>query len=206
MPRVGTPRSIRIGVVEEAYNPADAAHFARVQGALSAASAMAHDGAHLADMLLWLAAGEEPRTAGGWALRSRPEFAGPTHCMAMVGLSSGSVGQIDVAWLYPGDLHAEVVMRGPHGIVRGATVAVREDAPHHARLMAQWEDGTSQDEEIATATPHFAAQLDLFLDHLDAGTVPVPGIAEAMRSLALTQASEEAARKGGTVAVAQVPG
>jgi len=204
-PRVGAPRSIRIGVVEEAYNPADAAHLPRIQGALSAASAMAHDGAHLADMLLWLAAGEEPGKAGGWALRSRPEFVGPNHWVATIGLSSGSVGQLEVAWLYPGDLRAEVVLMGPHGVVRGATVAAREDAPHRASLTAQWEDGPSQDEEIATATPTFGAQLDPFLDHLDAGTAPVPGIVEAMRSLALTQAIEEAARTGSVVGVTQVP-
>jgi predicted dehydrogenase len=204
-PRVGRPCSLRIGVVEEAYNPADTAHLARIQGALSAASAMAHDGAHLADLLLWLAEGEEPCTAGGWALRSRPEFAGPNHWVATIGLSSGSVGQVEVAWLYPGDLRAEVVLMGPHGSMRGATVAAREDAPHRASLMAQWEDGGSQDEEIASATPNFAAQLAVFLDHLDAGTAPVPGIAEAMRSLALTQAVEEAARTGRPAAIPALP-
>jgi myo-inositol 2-dehydrogenase/D-chiro-inositol 1-dehydrogenase len=201
-PRVGTPRSVRIAVVEEAYNPSDTEHLARIGGTLAAVSAMAHDGAHLADMLLWLAEGETARTVGAWTLRSRPEFAGPNHWIGAAGLSGGSAGQVEVAWLYPGDLRAEVTIMGPHGVVRGATVAAREDAPHRATLSAQWEDGTWHEEEFPAAAPDFAAQLGGFLDHIGAGTPPVPGVEEALRSLTLTCAFEEAGRTGQVVEVA----
>jgi predicted dehydrogenase len=200
-PRVGTPASVRIAVVEEAYNASDRAHLAHVDATLAASSAMAHDGAHLADMLLWLAGGEAARTAGAWALRSRPEFAGPNHWMGAAGLSGGSVGQVDVAWLYPGDLRAEVTVMGPRGVVRGATVAAREDAPHHASLSAHWEDGTSYEEQLPAAAPDFGAQLAAFLDCVEAGTTPVPGVEEALGSLALTCAFEEAASTGKIVEV-----
>ena len=203
-PRVGAPRAIRVAVAEEAYRPQNTVHLARTQGALRAASAMAHDGAHLADLLLWLAGDEQPRTVGAWTLRGRPSFAGPNHWLGTAGLSGGSVGQVEVAWLYPGDLRAEVTIMGPGGVLRGATRATGEDAPHQASLSAQWEDGTSQDEQLPTASPDFAGQLARFIASMESGAAPTPGVDEALRSLALTQAFEQAASRGAIVEVSAV--
>ena len=111
--RLGSPLAVRIGAFDERYDPTDGVHTARIQGFLEHGPPVVHEGAHSADLLLWLL-GPVARVQAT-ALRSRPEFPSPNLHAALLEHADGSRARLEVGWWFPQLWPGEVQLYGPAG-------------------------------------------------------------------------------------------
>jgi len=187
---LGSPLLLQVSLCEEpwAADSDPAAHVRRLRS-LERAAPVVSDGVHACDRLNYLL-GAAPVSVSGWSLRSDPSFATPNVNGGILRYADGTVARVEVIWLYPVLPPSQFVVTGPLG---RATL----DPPTFG-LDVLFRDGTIERMEPPGDKTEvcFALQLERFLDHVLAGTPPVPGLEEAIASLEL---AERIAVAGGSV-------
>lgn len=184
---LGRPLLIQAAVCDEPAEPETnpRAHARRV-ASLERLPPIVSDGVHACDRLNFLL-GEAPVAVSGWSLRTDPSFATANVNGGVLTYADGTVARLEVVWLTPVLPPSQFVVTGPLGRATldpptfGLTV---ELASGHSERLEPPGDKT---------TVCFARQLDRFVDSWAAGTPPVPGIGEALASLALAERIAEAA-------------
>jgi myo-inositol 2-dehydrogenase/D-chiro-inositol 1-dehydrogenase len=149
-----------------------------VLGHLAHGMPIVHEGAHFCDWAS-LILGAEPVEAMGQAVKTDPSFPAANLNVAMARYEDGSVALFEAGWLAPrlpanhftitgalGHVSIELETLELTGIVRGEEIHV---------------PGTP--DRMGTC---FALQLSRFLDAVQQGTAPVPGLEEGLACLALT--------------------
>jgi predicted dehydrogenase len=184
---LGTPLLIQASVCDERADPlGDPDGFARRLRSLEHNPPVVSDGVHACDRLNYVL-GTGPVAVRGWSLRSDRTYATANVNGAVLEYEDGTLVRLEVIWLYPVLPPSQFVVTGP----RGRAVL---DPPTFA-LTIELADGTV--EELAPPGPKtevcFALQLERFVGHCLAGTRPVPGLDEAISSLALAQRIAESA-------------
>ena len=184
---LGRPLLVQAALCDEPANPdADPAGYARRVRSLERLPPVVSDGVHACDRLLYVL-GEEPVEVSGWGLRTDPSFAMANVNGGVLTYADGTVARLEVVWLVPELPPSEFLVTGPLG---RATL----DPPTFA-LDVELADGTREriDPPGDKTEVCFARQLERFVDAWAEGRPPVPGIAEALASLALAERIARAA-------------
>jgi predicted dehydrogenase len=184
---LGRPLLVQVALCDEPATPhADPVAHERRLRSLGRAAPVVSDGVHACDRLNYVL-GESPVDVSGWSLRSDPAFASPNVNGGVLAYADGSIARVEVVWLLPVLPSSQFVVTGPLG---RATLD-----PPTFRLDVHLADGSHErlDPPGDKTEVCFERQLRAFVEHVLAGTAPVPGLAEALASLEL---AERIARAG----------
>jgi myo-inositol 2-dehydrogenase / D-chiro-inositol 1-dehydrogenase len=183
----GRPLLVQASICDEPATPAsDPVAFARRQRSLEQMPPIVSDGVHACDRILYVL-GEQPIDVKGWSVRTDPTYATANINGGALEFTDGSLARLEVVWLTPVLPASEFVITGPHG---KATLN-----PPTFGLTIELDDGTTE----TLAPPGdktsvcFTLQLARFVDCVQAGTRPTPGLEEAIESLALAERIAQAA-------------
>jgi predicted dehydrogenase len=184
---LGRPLLIQAALCDEPANPdVDPGGYARRLRSLEWIPPVVSDGVHACDRITYLL-GENPVDVSGWGLRTDPAYAAANVNGGVLTYADGTVARLEVVWLTPVLPRSQFVVTGPRGL------AIL-DPPTFA-LTVELADGTS--ERLAPAGDKtelcFALQLERFVDSWLAGSPPVPGLEDAIASLALAERIARAA-------------
>jgi predicted dehydrogenase len=189
---LGRPLFVQASICDEPATPTtDPVAFARRLRSLEQMPPIVSDGVHACDRILYVL-GEQPTEVTGWGVRTDPAFATANINGGTLRFADESLARLDVVWLTPVLPASEFVVTGPYG---KATL----DPPTFG-LTIELGDGTTE----TVAPPGdktsvcFGLQLASFVDAVRTGRPPIPGLAEALASLAL---AERIARAAGLVDV-----
>jgi len=147
---------------------------------LTRAAPVVSDGVHACDRLNYLL-GAAPVDVSGWSVRSASEFDSPNINGGILTYADGTVARVEVVWLVAVLPPSQFVVTGPLGR------AVLD--PPTFDLDVRYADGRHEHLEPPGDKTEvcFDLQLRAFLDHVIAGTAPVPGLTEAIASLELAE-------------------
>jgi myo-inositol 2-dehydrogenase/D-chiro-inositol 1-dehydrogenase len=178
---LGRPLLIQAAICDEPFEPeANPRAHARRLRSLEHVPPVVSDGVHACDRLNFLL-GEAPLEVTGWALRTDPAFATANVNGGVLAYADGTVARLEVVWLTPVLPPSQFVVTGPGG---RATLD-----PPSFRLTVEHADGRRETLEPTGGKTAvcFARQLDRFVGHWQSKTPPVPGLDEALASLALAE-------------------
>jgi myo-inositol 2-dehydrogenase/D-chiro-inositol 1-dehydrogenase len=178
---LGAPLFVQVALCDEPATPvADPVAYERRLHSLARAAPIVSDGVHACDRLNYLL-GAAPVDVSGWSVRSSPEFDSPNINGGVLTYADGTVARVEVMWLVPVLPPSQFVVTGPLGI------AVLD--PPTFDLDVRYADGRREHLEPPGDKTEvcFDLQLRAFLDHVIAGTPPVPGLTEAIASLELAE-------------------
>jgi predicted dehydrogenase len=186
---LGSPLLVRLGVFDETWAPeTDPEHYAKLTAVLEHGPPCIHDGAHSADHLHFLTASQATRvTAHG--LKSRPEFPDTNYNCAIIEFKNGDVAKLEIGWFYPHFPRGEFEILGPKGIAcfdREKRESVLQTGGTYERVQL--------DEDWVRSC--FSVQSEKFVRCLEERRTPIPGTSEAIASLRLTKAFEQAMKSG----------
>lgn len=188
-PSLGAPLQINVEVYDERLNPADEAHFARIQNFLRNSSAMTHEGSHVIDYVsLW---NRSPwQSVSAVAQQTSPSFSGPNVWNAQVAFDDQSTLNVKVAWLLPQLPPSTVTVNGSEGRLdfNCATGA------GHLEI-----GGVEQSFQLPPLAPHWQRQYEAFAAAIDRGYVDCATVDDGVRALDVTAACELSARQGTVV-------
>jgi predicted dehydrogenase len=185
--RLGRPLVVRIGSFDEAYDPTDELHTARIRGFLDYGPPVVHEGSHAADLLAWMLG--PPLRVTASAVRSRPEFPAPNYHTAAIEYPDGSVAKLEVGWWFPHLWNGELHVLGCDG---AADLS-------RAQGYLRFHDGKHVDEirfDDDWQTVCFRGQLDAFAAAIATGVQHGADAAAGRAALELTLAVVEAAETG----------
>ena len=178
---LGAPLYVQVALCDEPATPETnpVAHERRVRS-LRRAAPVISDGVHACDRLNYVL-GVSPVGVSGWSMRSDPTFESPNVNGGLLTYGDGSVARVEVVWLVPVLPSSQFVVTGPLGR------AVLD--PPTFELDVHFSDGRHERLEPPGDKTEvcFDLQLTRFLDHVVAGTPPVPGLTEAVASLELAE-------------------
>lgn len=178
---LGAPLFVQVALCDEAATPETdpVAHERRLRS-LTRAAPVVSDGVHACDRLNYLL-GATPVGVSGWSMRSDPGFGSPNINGGILTYLDGTVARVEVVWLVPVLPMSQFVVTGPLGRATldppTFDLDIRYLDGRHERL-----DPPGNKTEVC-----FDLQLQRFLDHVIAGTPPVPGLTEAIASLELAE-------------------
>jgi len=176
----GSPIVARVAAYDERLDPAsEPEHYKRILEMLRFGSPMVHDGAHLCDWINFVLAAN-PIDVAARAVRTAEEFARPNFESASLEYADGSVAFIEIGWLFPQLPPSYMCILGPQGL------ALLELSTFSLTL----ESGGARDviqPTVDRTTHSFARQLDRFLACCRTRTPALPGLSEAIASLALCE-------------------
>jgi myo-inositol 2-dehydrogenase/D-chiro-inositol 1-dehydrogenase len=178
---LGRPLLVQVSLCDEPSAPhADPRAHARRLRSLERSAPVVSDGVHACDRLNYVL-GEAPVDVTGWSLRTDPSFASPNVNGGVLTYADGSVARVEVVWLVPSLPPSQFVVTGPLG-------CAALDPPTFG-LDVRLEDGSHERHEPPGDKTEvcFERQLRAFVEHVLAGTAPVPGLAEALASLELAE-------------------
>ncbi len=178
---LGRPLLIQAAICDEPARPEqDPEGYARRLRSLEHAPPVVSDGVHACDRLNYLL-GEPPVDVTGWSLRTDPAYATANVNGGVLTYADGTIARLEVVWLTPVLPRSQFVVTGPNGL---ATLD-----PPTFRLTVELADGTTETLEPPGDKTDvcFALQLERFVDAYCAGRPPVPGLDEAIASLALAE-------------------
>lgn len=187
---LGRPVFVQASICDEPATPAsNPKAFARRLRSLEQMPPIVSDGVHACDRILHVL-GEQPTEVTGWGVRTDPAYATANVNGGTLRFPDGSLARLEVVWLTPVLPSSEFVITGPHG---KATL----DPPTFG-LVIELDDGTT--EAIPPpgdkTTVCFTLQLTSFVNAVQTGRRPMPGLDDAIESLAL---AERIARAAGLV-------
>ena len=190
--RLGSPLVFNVSVYDEKWDPADRVQHEHVMHVLEQGlTPIADEGAHIADYLTWLA-GERVVRVRALAHRSRPEIPVPNYWMSWLEMERGSLADVQVGWLYPHMPGVQIRVFGPLGLIQ-----VDRSKRELTLQSADGEETVHMSQEWNAAC--FPAQLSAFLAALDGETAPSPDVGDAVASLRVTTAIEEAAKSDAAI-------
>ena len=184
---LGRPLLIQAAICDEPANPEqDPRAYARRLRSLERIPPVVSDGVHACDRITYLL-GEPPIDVVGWSLRTDPAYATANVNGGVLTYADGTIARLEVVWLTPVLPRSQFVVTGPKGI---ATL----DPPTFG-LTVELADGTKEilDPPGDKTEVCFDLQLERFVDAFLAGRPPVPGLDEAIASLALAERIAQAA-------------
>jgi myo-inositol 2-dehydrogenase / D-chiro-inositol 1-dehydrogenase len=187
---LGRPLLIQAAICDEPARPAqDPAAYARRLRSLEHAPPVVSDGVHACDRLNYLL-GEAPVDVAGWSLRTDPAYATANVNGGVLTYADGTIARLEVVWLTPVLPRSQFVVTGPNGL---ATLD-----PPTFRLTIELADGTTETLEPPGDKTDvcFGLQLERFVDACRDGRPPVPGLDDAIASLALAERIATAAGLG----------
>jgi len=113
--RPGSPMVVRIGVFDEAYDPANGIHTRRIRGFMEHGSPIIHEGSHPLDLMNWMFG--RPTTVTAVAVQSDPSFPAPNYHSATVQYGERATLKLEVGWWWPAIIEGEFHMFGPRGSI-----------------------------------------------------------------------------------------
>ena len=181
--RLGSPLDFRISVFDETWNPEkDPDHVARIMATLEHGAPCIHDGAHTMDHLHFLTGSHATRLVS-WGRKTRPEFPRPNLNLAVIEFAGGHRARVEIGWFLPDFPDQEWNIIGPKGI---ATFCQQER--RSTLLSDSGDEVVSIDEDWFVSCFHY--QLEAFVEGVRTRIPPLPGTAEGIASLALSQQFE----------------
>jgi predicted dehydrogenase len=176
----GWPVAVRISVFDERLDPVGHPdHYRRILETMKHGSPIVHDGAHLCDWVSFLL-DDQPVDVRSIGLQTDSSFPAPNYEAALLAYPNASVATLEVGWMCPALPVGHFSVLGPRGM---ATLDLR--------TFALVLDGGEGSERVEADGDHVAVcfdrQLEKFVSACRSGARPVPGLDEALASLALSE-------------------
>ncbi|WP_020577005.1 Gfo/Idh/MocA family protein [Actinopolymorpha alba] len=183
------PLLVRAHIYDERLDPADPTHAARLRTTLEHGPPVVHEGAHVFDWLAFVLDAAPARVVDAWAVCTDPGAGLPNLNGARLVYDGGTTALVEFGWLTHELPRCELSFLGQRGyaVLDGFTFRL------HLRSSAGEE---VVDDPVDRTTRCFDRQLAAFAD-LVAGRVDtaVPGIAEGLASLELSERVAQLARR-----------
>lgn len=173
---LGSPLLVRAHIYDEAHDPADPGHTARIRATLAHGTPAIHEGAHVFDWLRYLL-GDPVDVADAWAMRTDPDLPAANLTGARISYPGGTLALVEFGWLTHRLPRCELSFLGPraHALLDGFSF----------RLILQTRDS---DREVSypgeRAARCFDRQLDRFVDLVTGrSSQGDPGLDDGLASL-----------------------
>jgi predicted dehydrogenase len=193
--QIGAPAFYRVGIFDERLDPANRAHFQRIQQVLRHSSAITHEGSHVIDYFQQWNAAPLVRVHAT-AVRTQDFFHGPNIWSARFDVADGSVLALEIGWFVPDLPLCPVSMIGPNGTIEVnlrtgfGTIGRRGIRPRRNANI-----------KLEPLTQDWMTQLDVFAEAMDCGKAKIATVRDGLRALTATLACERSQREGVAVKI-----
>jgi myo-inositol 2-dehydrogenase / D-chiro-inositol 1-dehydrogenase len=176
---LGAPMLFRIAAYDEAADPSNPEHDARIRATLAHGMPIVHEGAHFCDWLN-LVLQTDPTDVQGLAIQTDPTLPAPNLNVAFARYPDGTVAVLETGWLLPALPPCHFTVSGPRGglTIDFETMALTGTIDGRLEHLDPHEDRTHL---------CFRLQLARFVEAARSGRAMTPGLAEAMASLEYTE-------------------
>jgi myo-inositol 2-dehydrogenase/D-chiro-inositol 1-dehydrogenase len=183
---LGDPLLVRIGLYDELADPTRTSeHFRRMHRTLESGMPFIHEGAHACDWLNFLL-DRRPDEVRSVAMRTESDFPAPNVNAATLRYPGGTTVLVEMGWLLPAFPTSYLTVTGSR--------AHAELSFETYVLTVRALDGNSISVGGGGKSACFDRQLERFVAACRQQKRPVPGLREAVESLALSEALCTAAR------------
>lgn len=175
---LGAPLYVQSSVSDERADPVGAPdHYARRLRTLEHGPPVVFDGIHRCDQLN-LVLGSTPVDVTGWAVTTSADYASPNVNGAALTYDDGTIVRLEVIWLLPVLPPGQFVVAGPRGraVLDPPTFGLEVEVDGRREVVPPPGD------KMACC---FAIQTRRFVEACAAGTVPEPGLEDAIAASAL---------------------
>lgn len=186
---LGSPLVFRLGIFDETYDPQEnPEHYRRIAGTLRHGGPSVHDGAHAADLLNLLTS-SPVSGVDAYGIKSRPEFAAPNFDISIIRFQNGDCAKVEIGWFYPMFPASQFEVLGPSGFAeydwQGRRLRlVRPEGSKELTDSQEWWKAC------------FQGQLKQFVQSVRTKGSCMPGPAEGIYSLRLTQLIRQSIERG----------